>query len=242
MESVLPLLAAILLVAALYSSVGHGGASGYLAVMALFAIEQSVARPTALMLNLFVASIATFLFHRAGHFDWKVFNPFAVASVPMAFLGGMVQLSGPAYRGILGAVLVAAAVRLAWNLTNDREPVAPKWMPALLAGGAIGLVSGLVGVGGGIFLTPLLLLANWSDTKTAAGVSALFILVNSAAGLAGGYDQLKELSPIMFGFVGVAVVGGLVGSALGSRHLSPMSLRRILAVVLIVAAAKFVSW
>lgn len=240
MEATLLIIGALFVVAILYSSVGHGGASGYLAVMALFAIQPSVTRPTALILNLFVSSIATVLFYRAGHFDWKIFTPFAVTSVPMAFVGGLIQLPTSSYKVALGAVLIIAAGRLAWNFTNANEPVGPKWAPALVAGAAMGLISGLVGVGGGIFLTPMLLLMNWTDTKKAAGVSALFIFVNSAAGLAGSYSQLSQLEPLTFGYVGAAVAGGAIGSSLGSKHFGSLALRRILALVLLIAAVKII--
>lgn len=240
MEAVFLIIAALFVVAVLYSSVGHGGASGYLAVMALFAVSPSVTRPTALLLNLFVASIATTAFYRQGHFDWKIFTPFAVTSVPMAFIGGLIQLPTSSYRLALGAVLIVAAARLAWNFTNEKEPVAPSWIPALLAGALMGFISGLVGVGGGIFLTPLLLLMNWADTKKAAGVSALFIFVNSAAGLAGSYSQLSRLEPVTFGYVAAAVVGGVLGSSIGSKRLGSLALRRILSVVLLIAAVKII--
>lgn len=239
-ESASLIIAAVFVVAFLYSSVGHGGASGYLAVMALFAVQPAVTRPTALLLNLFVASIATVLFYRAGHFDWKIFTPFAVTSVPAAFIGGLVQLPTISYHLVLGFVLIAAAARLAWNFEAGKEPAAPSLVPAMLAGAAMGFVSGLVGVGGGIFLTPLLLLMNWTDTKKAAGVSALFILVNSAAGLAGSYGQLSGLPPVTFGFVGASVAGGIIGSSLGAKRFGSLSLRRILSIVLLIAAVKII--
>ena len=179
------IIAAVFLVAVLYSSVGHGGASGYLAVMALMAVAPEVTRPTALTLNLFVASIATVQYYRAGHFSWALFVPFAIASIPMAYLGGTIQLPTNVHKIVLGVVLILAAIRLAIKLKSDEEALeAPIWLSVII-GAVLGLLSGLVGVGGGIFLTPVLLLMHWSKAKTAAGVSALFILVNSAAGLIG---------------------------------------------------------
>lgn len=240
MDIDLLIVASVFLVALLYSSVGHGGASGYLAVMALFAVDQTIAKPTALLLNLFVASIATCQFYRAGLFDWKIFLQFAVGSVPFAYLGGMILLPTNAYKIILGIVLVVAAVRLSWNFVNECAPKPPKWIPAIASGAVIGLLSGLVGVGGGIFLTPLLLLMNWSDTRTAAGISALFILVNSISGLAGNYGQLSNLPPGVFWWVGAAVVGGLLGSTMGSRKLGSLALRRVLALVLVFAGFKLI--
>ena len=231
---------AIFLVAILYSSVGHGGASGYLAVMALLAVAPEITRPTALALNIFVATIGTIQFYRAGYFSWQTFLPFAITSIPFAFVGGMITLPTTAYRMILGAVLVAAAVRLAWNLKSDVEIREPNIVVALLVGAIIGLLSGLVGVGGGIFLTPVLLLMSWSDTKTAAGVSAMFILVNSIAGLAGNYSQLMRLPSNVWVWVLAAVVGGVIGSTLGAKRFDSLTLRRVLAVVLLFAGVKLI--
>jgi uncharacterized protein len=235
------IIAAIFLVAILYSSVGHGGASGYLAVMAFFAIAPGVTRPTGLILNLFVASIATFQFYRRGHFEWKVFASFAATSIPFAFVGGMIQLPAPVYKKILGAALLFAAFRLAWKFTvGDEEIVAPKIWIALLVGAVIGLLSGLIGVGGGIFLTPILLLMNWTEAKTAAGISAMFILVNSAAGLLGNYEQAAQLESSVVFWIIAAVFGGIIGSTLGSKHFNTIVLRRVLAVVLVLAGIKLI--
>lgn len=234
------IVAAVFVVAILYSSVGHGGASGYLAVMAFLAVSPAVTRPTALVLNLFVASIGAFQFYRAGHFAWNVFWPFAVTSIPFAFLGGMITLPTSVYKILLGLVLLFAAFRLAWSFSKDVEPVPPKIWIALICGAAMGLLSGLVGVGGGIFLTPLLLLMNWSETKTAAGVSALFILVNSASGLLGNYKQVSVLPSEVIFWIGAAVIGGVIGSLLGSRKFDSLMLRRVLATVLLFAAVKLI--
>lgn len=235
------ILPAIFTIAILYSSVGHGGASGYLAVMALFAIAPEITRPTALTLNLFVASIGAFQFYRSGHFDWRTFWPFAVTSVPFAFVGGMIKLPTDVYKIILGSVLLFAAFRLAWNFTrNEIELRPPSLWVALFIGAAIGLLSGLVGVGGGIFLTPILLLMHWSEAKTAAGVSALFILVNSVSGLAGNHEQVGALPSNVWFWVLAAVAGGIVGSTLGARRFDSLTLRRILAVVLLFAGVKLI--
>ena len=232
---------AIFVVAILYSSVGHGGASGYLAVMAFFSIAPTVTRPTALLLNVFVASIAFFQFYRAKHFDWKIFLPFAATSIPFAFVGGMINLPAPIYKIILGAVLIFAAVRLAWNFASEKESAAPKIWVALIIGAVIGLLSGLVGVGGGIFLTPILLLLNWTETKKAAGVSALFILVNSISGLLGNYQQVTQLSTNVLFWIIAATIGGIIGATLGSKYFDSLTLRRVLAVVLLIAGAKLTS-
>ena len=234
------IVAAVFFVAILYSSVGHGGASGYLAVLALFGVAAIVTRPTGLVLNLFVASIAFVQFYRAKHFDWKIFLPFAVGSIPMAFLGGMIQLPTTVYKVILGATLLAAAIRLAINLKTTREPHAPNFWVCLLVGAVLGLISGLVGVGGGIFLTPILLLMNWTETKRAAGISALFILVNSVSGLLGNYAQVLQLPKNVWLWIAAAIVGGVIGSTLGSSRFDSLTLRRVLAVGLFIAGLKLI--
>jgi uncharacterized protein len=238
-ETILVILA-IFVVAVLYSSVGHGGASGYLAVMALLAVAPEVTRPTALILNVFVASIAAFQFYRQGYFSWKVFLPFAATSIPFAFIGGMIILPTTVYKGVLGVVLILAALRLAWKFTAAVEPRAPNVLIALLIGAVIGLLSGLVGVGGGIFLTPVLLLMNWSETKRAAGISAMFILVNSISGLLGNYQQVAKLPSNVWFWIAAAVVGGLIGSTLGSKRFDSLMLRRALALVLAFAGIKLI--
>ncbi len=236
---------AIFAVAVLYSSVGHGGASGYLAVMAFVAVDPNITRPTALVLNLFVASIATLQFWRTGNFSWRLFWPFAVTSIPFAFVGGMIKLPTTAYRTVLGLVLLFAAFRLAWKFASDDDRVSgPQWWMCLVIGAVIGLLSGLVGVGGGIFLTPVLLLLHWSETKTAAGISALFIFVNSAAGLTGRLYQhpalIGELPSAVWFWVVAAVLGGLLGSMLGATRFNSLTLRRVLAAVLLLAAVKLI--
>jgi uncharacterized protein len=241
-ESNVIVLLAIFVVAVLYSSVGHGGASGYLAVMGLMSVPQAMTRPSALVLNLFVASIGAFQFWRAGHFAWNVFWPFAAASIPFAFVGGMIKLPTDVYKILLGFVLLVAAGRLAWKFSKDAAIEPPKVWVALVIGALIGLLSGLVGVGGGIFLTPILLLFNWSETKTAAGVSALFILVNSAAGLGGTLyrGELSALQGEVWLWIAAAAAGGVAGSFLGSRKFDSITLRRVLAAVLLMAAGKLI--
>lgn len=231
---------AIFIVAALYSSVGHGGASGYLAVMAFLNVAPGITRPTALVLNLFVASITFVQFYWAGHFSWRIFWPFAVASIPSAFIGGMVQLPTNVYKIVLGIVLLLAALRLAWKLGFDKETKAPNVAACLAMGAVIGLLSGLVGVGGGIFLTPILLLMSWAETKTAAGVSALFILVNSISGLAGNYQQVSVLPSDVWLWIVAAAAGGILGSTLGAKKFDSLMLRRVLALVLVFAGVKLI--
>ncbi len=239
------IIAAIFLVAVLYSSVGHGGASGYLAVLALFGTAAAVTRPTSLVLNLFVASITFVQFYRAGHFDWRIFLPFAAGSIPLAFLGGMIQLPTTVYKIVLGVALILAAIRLAVNLKSEDETNAPRIWICLLFGAGLGFVSGLVGIGGGVFLTPILLLFGWAETKKAAGVSALFIFVNSVSGLLGNWllgrnSQLSNLPQNVWLWVLAAIVGGIIGSTMGSFRFNSLTLRRVLAVGLLIAGVKLI--
>ncbi len=232
----------ILAAAMLYSSVGHAGASGYLAAMALLSVEPTIMKPTALCLNILVASIASYQFARAGCFSWQLFWPFAVASVPAAYLGGAITLPGEYYRPLVGAVLLLAAVRLlfAQPPAADAEIKPPHLVLCLVAGAGIGLLSGLTGTGGGIFLSPLLLFMGWAETKQTSGVSAAFILVNSVAGLLGllsGWDRIPSAIPL---WAVAAIAGGLIGSHYGSRRLQSVALRRLLALVLVVAGLKLV--
>jgi uncharacterized membrane protein YfcA len=234
------LLAAAFFVAALlYSSVGHAGASGYLAAMAFLGVSTPMMRPTALVLNLLVASIATWRFRRAGLFSWDLFWPFAVTSVPFAFVGGAVTLPGQWYRTLVGLVLWTAAMRL-WLNVQRTATHPPPLFAALACGAGIGFLAGLTGTGGGIFLSPLLLFMGWAGTRESGGVSAAFILVNSAAGLAAHPASLGYLPEQLPIWAGAAIAGGLIGSELGSRRLGTPAFRRLLGAVLLVAGAKLI--
>jgi uncharacterized membrane protein YfcA len=230
----------IFVAALLYSTVGHGGASGYLAAMALFNVSPSVMKPTALVLNLFVAGVGTIRYVRAGCFSWNLFWPFAVASIPFAFIGGSLSLPIHAYKLLLGVVLLFAAWRLAvkpspsTSTTQNPLPLSA----GLGLGAVIGLMSGLTGVGGGIFLSPLLLLFRWADVRTTAGISAAFILVNSASGLLGHLQSVQLLPREIYWWTPAAFIGGLIGAELGSRRLTPLLMRRLLSAVLLVAGLK----
>lgn len=234
--------ALFLLGAALYSSVGHGGASSYLAVMGLFSFTPEVMKPTALALNILVAGVATYKFHRAQLFSWELFWPFAIASIPAAFVGGATMLPGRWYKVLVGIVLLYAAV---WMFRSALRPVArevrrpPLWA-AMVAGGAIGFLSGLTGVGGGIFLSPLLIYGGWAETRRASGVAAPFILVNSIAGLLGHLSSVNQLPASLPVWALAAVTGGWVGASYGSRRAPAPVLRRLLSLVLIVAGVKLV--
>jgi len=228
------------LVAALYATVGHGGASGYLAVMALAGFEPAAMKPTALVLNVVVSLIGTVIFVRAGHFAWRLFWPFAVVSAPCAYLGGGWQLSAEAFRWLVAAALLFAAGRLLIPAALGAEVLRPSVWVIVLGGASIGFISGLIGVGGGIFLTPLILFFRWAEPKTAAAVSAPFILVNSAAGLLGHVGSLGQLPASWPWLVVAATAGGLLGSRWGSRVARPAQLRPALALVLLVAVVKLV--
>ena len=231
---------AVFLMAWLYSSVGHGGGSGYLAAMALLGMSATVMRPTALILNLLVAGIATIQFARSGYFAWRVFWPFALTSVPLAFIGGSVKLPGNLYKQLVAAALIFAAARLfiAARANNNSLTEPPPILLALAVGAVLGFVAGLTGVGGGIFLSPLLLLFRWADTRQTAAVSAAFIWVNSAAGLAGQTAQLSFLPGTVVAWAIAASLGGVLGSELGRKKLDTTTLRRLLAFVLLIAGVK----
>ena len=229
--------------AILYSSVGHSGASGYLAVMALASIAPDVMKPTALVLNVLVASIATFKFHRAGHFNWQLFWPFALTSIPFAAVGGAAQLPGHFYRPLVGIVLLIAAIRFLVAAQIAAESKGRPPLPlALGVGAGLGCLSGLTGVGGGIFLSPLLVFTGWGGIRETAGVSALFILVNSISGLTGHLASVQQIPSMVVWWGAAAILGGTLGAELGSRRANIAWLRRLLGVVLIVAGLKMLFW
>jgi uncharacterized membrane protein YfcA len=229
----------LFVVAFLYASVGHGGASGYLALMALFAVSPAVMKPTALLLNLFVSLTAFIQFYRAKHFSWKVFLPLALASIPMAFAGGVLSLDGDIYKKILGAFLLIPVCRFIFfsNIPVERLRSSSIWVSVLIGAG-IGFLSGLIGIGGGIILSPILLLLRWTDQKQTAAISALFIFVNSAAGLVGQMQTGVVFSADMVAYVIIAFAGGLSGAYLGALRFNQRVLKYVLAVVLLVASWK----
>jgi uncharacterized membrane protein YfcA len=238
--AIVVLAVAIFVMAVLYSSVGHAGASGYLAAMALAGLAPAVMKPTALTLNILVALVAASRFYRAGYFSWRIFLPFAATSIPFAFVGGALQLPGSVYQKLVGLALLFAAFRLWMHAAARAEAEAkPVPLPAAVALGAfIGLLSGITGVGGGIFLSPVLLLAGWAETRQASGVAAAFILVNSVAGLAGHLASVRMVPDSIYLWGAAALAGGLIGTELGRRRLATVTLRRVLSVVLVVAGLK----
>jgi uncharacterized membrane protein YfcA len=239
MDNILLFYILLFFVAFLYSSVGHGGASGYLALMALFAITPEVMRPTALMLNLFVSLTSFIQFYRGQHFNWRIFLPFAIASIPLAFAGGLITLDAVVYKKMLGLLLLIPIIRFLFfaNLRPD-ELKKSNTILSLVIGAAVGFLSGLIGIGGGIILSPVLLLLKWADMKQTAAISALFIFVNSLSGLAGQVTKGIQFSPDMYMYVAIAFVGGLLGAYFGSLRFKQTILKYTLAVVLMMAAYK----
>lgn len=240
LETLLLLTAGIFIIAVLYSSVGHAGASGYIAVMSLLSLAPLMIKPTALALNILVAAIATWQFFRAGHFSWRLFWPFAILAVPFAFFGGYVNLPTQVFKVILGFVLLFSAVRFLFNAQREKPLAEPPRIQAIGAGAGIGLLSGLTGTGGGIFLTPLLLFMGWANAKSAAAVSALFILINSVAALTGHLANTNMMPTFIAPLFVAAAAGGVIGSYLGSRRFESAVIKRFLAAVLFIAGMKLV--
>jgi uncharacterized membrane protein YfcA len=224
--------------ALLYASVGHAGASGYLAVMALAGVAPSDLRPIALVLNVVVSVLTTVHFVRAGHFRWRLFWPFALPAVPMAFLGGWLPLPASAARVLIGVVLVAAAARFLLRPVNEAATRPPRPVPASLWGAGLGLLAGLSGTGGGIFLSPLLVLRRWARSHEAAATSAVFILVNSLSGLAAHLLAGRPVPTPALPWSLAALIGGFLGAWLGSNRLPAPVLRRLLALVISIAGGK----
>lgn len=236
------LIAGMFVAAMLYSSVGHAGASAYLALMALFSLPQAVMRPTALVLNIVVASLVSIRFLWAGVFRWRVLWPFLIGAAPFALLGGSLQLPGHFYKPVVGVVLLIAAARL---LFSAGPPVAkeikdPPVIPAIAGGAAIGFLSGLTGTGGGIFLSPLILFLGWAETRIISGVAAVFILCNSAAGLLGNLATVGSLPEQLPYYAGAVIAGAALGSTLGVKRLPRGAILKALGLVLVVAGLKLI--
>lgn len=237
------LAAGMFLGAALYTSVGHAGASAYLALMALFGVPPAVMRPTALVLNILAASLTSFRFVNAGLFRWRTLWPFLVGALPFAFLGGAIQLPGAYYKPLVGAVLWVAAARMLWprDLRPAAEPHDPPVPLAMLIGAGIGLLSGLTGTGGGIFLSPLLLFLGWSTPRLTSGIAAVFIMCNSIAGLSGNLASVQSLPTALPLYAGSVLAGALVGTTLGIRFESQVIVKA-LGLVLIIAGFKLMGF
>lgn len=227
-------------VAFLYASVGHGGASGYLAVMALLGFSSAVMKPTALLLNVLVSLIAFISFYRAKHFKQQLLWPLIAASIPFAYLGSVIPVSELLYKKILGLGLLLSIIRLVMNSAEKPLSPRPKWYVLFVIGAAIGLVSGMIGMGGGILLSPILLLMGWSTQKQTAAISAIFIFLNSMAGIAGQLKTGFYLGPQIITIIMVVLAGGALGAYIGAEKLKASNMKYILAAVLIMAAVKLI--
>ena len=239
----LVLTALIFVAALLYASVGHGGASGYLAAMALVSVPVALMRPSALVLNILVSFVATYKFARVGAFSHRLFWPLALASIPFAYLGGTLELTSHLYKPLVGVVLIYAAwqsFHTAQGSSNVELHPVKIWL-LLVTGAALGLLSGLTGVGGGIFLSPILILGRWASTKVVSGIAAAFILVNSLAGFGG---IASKAVPVSFGltyWAAAALLGGYLGAEYGSRRLGNPMIQRLLSLVLLIAGIKMMA-
>lgn len=239
LEHIWLFIAVLPIVAFLYASVGHGGASGYLALMALFSFTPETMKPTALLLNIFVSGIAFYHYYKAGHFNKKLFLSFAMSSVPMAFIGGMIVVDTTIYKKVLAFLLLFAILKMLNVFGKESDSIVNiKVWQGLVTGAVIGFFSGLIGIGGGIILTPVILLLHWGKMKEAAAVSALFIWVNSVSGLLGQVSSGVKISNESFVLVAVALIGGFLGSYYGSKKFNNGLLRYLLAVVLMIASVK----
>jgi len=227
------------LVAFFYASVGHGGASGYLALMSIFNFNPQAMKPSALMLNILVSGIAFYHYYKAGNFKWRIFLPFIGLSVPMAFIGAGIKIDTSVYKIILGICLIIASMRLLGLFGKESIENKPIHIPsAVVIGGMIGFISGMIGIGGGIILSPLLLLFHWAKMKETAAVSALFIFVNSIAGLAGVVNVETALPSQLIYFVFAALAGGIFGAHYGSSKFNTVALKYLLTSVLLFASVK----
>lgn len=232
----------IFFIATLYSSVGHAGASAYIAAMALVSIQYEVMKPSALILNLFVASIGIYKFHRAGFLPWKKYLPFGVTSVPFAYIGSSLNISSSFYEFVVGSVLIFAAYRLFQStstLPKEHRGMF-SYRLALLIGICIGLVAGIGGTGGGIFLTPVLVLGNWVETREAAGITVLFVFSNSVAGLIGDWEKIQYIPDTLPLWILSAGVGGWIGATYGSHTSNDNHIKQILSLIMVLAGIRLI--
>ncbi|AMA49046.1 MULTISPECIES: sulfite exporter TauE/SafE family protein [Flavobacterium] len=228
------------LIGFLYASVGHGGASGYLALMSLFSFSPEIMKPSALVLNILVSSIAFLFFYKLNQFRWNLFYPFAITSIPFSFMGGFFKIETHLYKVILGIILLFVAIRILVKFEKNKDEnikVVP-FKKALFIGAVIGFISGILGIGGGIILTPLILLLGWGNIKETAAVSALFIFVNSISGFLGFLANKGSFPSHLTSVILVVFIGGTLGAFYGSAKFNSMTLKYILSFVLVIASAK----
>lgn len=233
----------LMLGAILYTSVGHAGSSVYIAIMSLFGVPAQVIKPTALVLNIIVSSYTSFRYIRAKLFDLKLYVPLAVGAIPMSFLGGSIDLPSEIYKPIVGAILFFAGIMFLFQLNpqGEKEPKHPHVAISVLTGAVIGLLSGLTGTGGGIFLSPLIIFFAWTTVKGASGTAALFILTNSVFGLLGyvsSVSSVTELPDALWLYAIAVVAGALIGTRLGIKQFSNGMVKRALGAVLLIAGTK----
>ena len=228
----------ILITAFLYASAGHGGASGYLALMSLFSIAPVYMKTSALMLNVFVSLIAFTSYYHAGHFRWKLLFPFVITSIPMTFLGAKIDINPHIYKIVLGFLLILATFRLLYKPSEKKTAKNPSFLISMAVGGIIGFFSGMTGIGGGIILSPILLLLNWATIKETAAVSSLFIFLNSISGLVGTWQDGIVLPPQIIYWVFAGIIGGMAGAWAGSHKFTVKGLTYALSLVLIIAGVK----
>lgn len=242
-QNVIYLFAALLfIVAFLYASVGHGGASGYLALMALFSFSPTTMKSSALILNIFVSLISFYQYYKGGYFKWKLFLPFIITSIPASFIGAYITLDAMLYKKILGVLLIFPILRLFGLIGKESDDIKDvKWLWALIIGAIIGLLSGMIGIGGGIILSPVILLMHWANMKQTAAVSALFIFVNSVSGLGGLLIKGAVIDSHIYTWLLIAIVGGMVGAYVASKQFSNKALKAILAIVLLIASVKLLT-
>ncbi|MRG85649.1 sulfite exporter TauE/SafE family protein [Salinibacillus xinjiangensis] len=240
-EQIILLSVLFFIVSILYSLVGHGGGSGYIAIMGLVGILPTVIKPTALILNIIVSGIAFIYFYRAKHFSWSLFWPFVVGSIPLAYIGGSIMLPYTFYHWLVGGMLLFSAIRLFMPRGQENQSIHRPTLPiAVLWGMGIGLLSGLIGVGGGIFLSPIMLFLGWAKLKQISAVAAAFVFVNSVSGLLGHISSVKTVSPSIFLFGFLVFIGAFIGSRLGSSKLPDMKIKKVLAAVLFIGGLKMI--
>jgi len=237
----IPICFALFIVSTIYASVGQAGASGFIAVMALFGIAAAGIKPTALVLNVLVSTVVMWRFQRAGFLSWEKLWPFAIASTPAAFIGGYLALPPTLFNGALGALLIVASMPLLMRpQQSEHSTASPSVALAFLAGGLIGLLSGLTGMGGGILLAPLLIYCRWYDTRTTAGISGAFIFLNSVVALLGHLSTGRGMPTHWVLYALATVLGGFIGAQLGSRHLPVSVIHRLLGAILLLGGMKLI--